>query len=181
MYKSSPYNHATDSSYLKRDARKVLKDSHVVNRTEAFISEERTIRGMSRFPDLGVQVTTTNNPHPFTNLRHTAAYIFSLFPYGKIIKPPLLLTGRSRSSDINESRTPSSGRTWRWKKTTEADIKGKATARSRSRLGGLRGLFVPPNYFNPSWYHLVPWATEPSTASLRNTIQISTIKWYDPR
>ncbi|TGZ37640.1 hypothetical protein DBV15_03362 [Temnothorax longispinosus] len=35
------------------------------------------------------------------------------------------------------------------------------------RLPGSCGLFVPSNYFNPSWYHLVPRATEePSTASL---------------
>ncbi|EGI67144.1 hypothetical protein G5I_04300 [Acromyrmex echinatior] len=36
-------------------------------------------------------------------------------------------------------------------------------------LVGSCGLFVPPNYFNPGWYHLVPQTTKPSIASLNVT------------
>lgn len=47
-----------------------------------------------------------------------------------------------------------------------------------------RGLFVPPNYFNPGWYHLAQQPGSPPNRrrprrALRDTIQISSMRLSD--
>ncbi|KYN36897.1 hypothetical protein ALC56_08688 [Trachymyrmex septentrionalis] len=53
--------------------------------------------------------------------------------------------------------------------TSSRYLRAAALGDERKRPGGSCGLFVPPNYFNPGWYHLVPQTTKPSTASLNVT------------
>lgn len=112
-------------------------------------------------------------------------YSFPLFPRKKNNQT----AAYSLPSDINELPTPSPHLTM--KGNGQGACKGKAAAKAATAtltqsstppLAGSCGLFVPPNYFNPGWYHLVPRATEPSTASLsvtRDTIQISSMPLSD--
>lgn len=144
---------------------------------------------MSRFPDHGVQWLRITR---IFTLRDTPPCNPSFcFPVRKIIAAPLLTrVAYSFSSDINELPTPLGSRTWRWRKTFRARVKGKwlqkqqqhAHKPARPRLRVLAAFLYRQTILIPvgtTWCPEPPNRQQPRWAFKRDMIQISSMRLSD--